>query len=118
MLLGLSIEAFTLLHVVISLVGIATGLFWLLAAIGGRWLSWMNAVFLVTTVATTVTGFMFPITAFTPALGVGGRHRSAARAKPLIDPTPLRLLFGQGHQHFLDRLARVPAQPAPPPRGR
>lgn len=35
-----------------------------------------------------------------------------------IDPTPLCLLFGQGHQHFLDRLAGVPATPAPPPRGR
>lgn len=35
-----------------------------------------------------------------------------------VDPTPLCLLFGQGHQHFLDRLARVPAESAPPPRGR
>ena len=35
-----------------------------------------------------------------------------------VDPTPLCLLFGQGHQHFLDRLARVPAEAAPPPRGR
>jgi hypothetical protein len=35
-----------------------------------------------------------------------------------IDPTPLCLLFGQGHQHFLDRLASVPQEPAPPPRGR
>jgi len=34
-----------------------------------------------------------------------------------IDPTPLCLLFGQGHQHFLERLAKVPLQPAPPPRG-
>ena len=34
-----------------------------------------------------------------------------------IDPTPLCLLFGQGHQHFLDRLAKVPREPAPPPRG-
>lgn len=72
MLLGLSIEAFTVMHVIISLIGIATGLIWLLAAVGGRWLGPMNAVFLVTTIATTVTGFMFPITAFTPALGVGG----------------------------------------------
>ncbi|AUN32752.1 hypothetical protein [Niveispirillum cyanobacteriorum] len=72
MLLGLSIEAFTLMHVIISLIGIATGLIWLLAAVGGRWLGPMNAVFLVTTIATTVTGFMFPITAFSPALGVGG----------------------------------------------
>lgn len=33
-----------------------------------------------------------------------------------IDPTPLCLLFGQGHQHFLDRLANVPRQAAPPSR--
>lgn len=38
--------------------------------------------------------------------------------KETVDPTPLCLLFGQGHQHFLERLAEVPRQPAPPPRGR
>lgn len=37
---------------------------------------------------------------------------------PSIVPTPLCLLFGQGHQHFLDRLASVPAQSVPPVRGR
>ena len=35
-----------------------------------------------------------------------------------VDPTPLCLLFGQGHQHFLERLAAVPRLAAPPPRGR
>lgn len=35
-----------------------------------------------------------------------------------IEATPLCLLFGQGHQHFLDRLAEVPRIEAPPPRGR
>lgn len=35
-----------------------------------------------------------------------------------VDPTPLCLLFGQGHQHFLDRLAKVPHDPSPPARGR
>jgi hypothetical protein len=35
-----------------------------------------------------------------------------------VDPTPLCLLFGQGHQHFLERLAAVPAEKAPPSRGR
>lgn len=30
-----------------------------------------------------------------------------------VDPTPLCLLFGQGHQHFLERLASVPREPAP-----
>ena len=38
--------------------------------------------------------------------------------KKLIDPTPLCLLFGQGHQHFLERLSHVPRKPAPEPRGR
>jgi len=38
--------------------------------------------------------------------------------KEAIDPTPLCLLFGQGHQHFLDRLASVPRAVGPPPRGR
>lgn len=36
----------------------------------------------------------------------------------VIEPTPLCLLLGQGHQHFLERLAAVPRQPTPPPRGR
>ena len=36
----------------------------------------------------------------------------------VVDPTPLCLLFGQGHQHFLERLADVPRTVAPPPRGR
>lgn len=35
-----------------------------------------------------------------------------------IDATPLCTLFGQGHQHFLDRLAGVPRIEAPPARGR
>lgn len=35
-----------------------------------------------------------------------------------IAPTPLCLLFGQGHQHFLERLRKVPTESAPPPRGK
>jgi hypothetical protein len=35
-----------------------------------------------------------------------------------IAPTPLCLLFGQGHQHFLDRFRNVSSEPAPPQRGR
>ena len=35
-----------------------------------------------------------------------------------VDPTPFCLLFGQGHQHFLERFAAVPAEAAPPARGR
>lgn len=72
MMLGLSLAAFTLLHVVISLIGIVAGLVWLLAAIRGAFLRGWNAAFLVATILTSVTGFMFPIQGFTPALAVGG----------------------------------------------
>ena len=34
----------------------------------------------------------------------------------VIDPTSLCLLFGQGHQHFLQRLVDVPREEAPPTR--
>jgi hypothetical protein len=42
----------------------------------------------------------------------------AAARDGRIEATPLCLLFGQGHQHFLDRLAAVPRAQAPPPRRR
>jgi hypothetical protein len=42
----------------------------------------------------------------------------AAEKDGKVEATPLCLLFGQGHQHFLDRLAAVPRTEAPPPRGR
>lgn len=35
-----------------------------------------------------------------------------------VAPTPFCFLFGQGHQHFLERFAGVVAEPAPPRRGR
>jgi hypothetical protein len=71
MILGMSFETFTQLHVVISLVAILTGIVVALAMVVGRELPGLTAVFLATTVLTTLTGFMFPITAFTPALAVG-----------------------------------------------
>jgi hypothetical protein len=42
----------------------------------------------------------------------------AAEKDGKTEATPLCLLFGQGHQHFLDRLATIPRTQAPPPRGR
>jgi hypothetical protein len=37
--------------------------------------------------------------------------------KGKVAPTPYCFIFGQGHQHFLERLAAVPAKREPPPRG-
>jgi hypothetical protein len=71
MILGMSIPAFTLLHVVITLIAIGSGLI----AVGGMFASHKlpgtSALFLFTTILTSVTGFLFPIHGFTPALGVG-----------------------------------------------
>jgi hypothetical protein len=71
MVLGLSIGAFTLFHVVITLIAIGSGL----VVVGGMFASNRlpdtTALFLLTTVLTSLTGFLFPIHGFTPALGVG-----------------------------------------------
>ncbi len=71
MILGMSIPAFTLLHVIISLIAIGSGL----VAVGGMFASHRlpvtSALFLFTTVLTSLTSFLFPIHGFTPALGVG-----------------------------------------------
>lgn len=71
MMLGLSFSAFTTLHVLISLIGIATGLLTLAAMLRGRHEPGMTAAFLGTTILTSVTGFMFPAAAVTPAHIVG-----------------------------------------------
>lgn len=70
-MLGLSLSSFTLLHVLISLAGIATGLVAMLNFARGHWLPRMTHVFLISTLATTISGFLFPFKGFTPAIGVG-----------------------------------------------
>jgi len=71
MILGLSIAAFTSLHVILSLIGIATGFIVVFGMIRARWLSRWNTLFLVTTVLTSVTGFLFPFKGVTPGIVVG-----------------------------------------------
>ena len=60
MTFGLSLAAFTELHVIISLIGIAAGVVFFAALIGGRWLSLWCGLFLAFTILTSVTGFFFP----------------------------------------------------------
>lgn len=71
MVLGLSTPTFTLLHVIISLIGIAAGFVALSALIRGRWLGRWMALFLTATLATSVTGFFFHSTAIGPPQIVG-----------------------------------------------
>lgn len=63
--------AFTLFHVALSLIGIVTGLVVAFAMLSSRSNPRVVAVFLWTTLLTSVTGFFFPFHGFTPAIGVG-----------------------------------------------
>ncbi|MBI3196713.1 MAG: hypothetical protein HYZ40_04215 [Rhodospirillales bacterium] len=60
MILGMSLSTFTTLHVVLSLIGIASGVACLIALVGSRVPAGLTLTFLLTTVATSVTGFFFP----------------------------------------------------------
>jgi hypothetical protein len=63
--------AFTLFHVVLSLVGIASGFVVVYGLIASKRLDGWTSLFLWTTVATSVTGFLFPFHQFLPSHGVG-----------------------------------------------
>lgn len=71
MVLGMSLSTYTTLHVILSLIGIGTGFIVLFGLISGRLLSPWNAVFLVTTILTSLTGFGFPNTKVTPGIIFG-----------------------------------------------
>jgi hypothetical protein len=71
MIIGLSLENFTILHVIISLVAIVSGLVVLVGMLRASRLPGWTALFLVTTILTSVTGFMFPISGVTPAIVLG-----------------------------------------------
>jgi len=62
---------YTIIHTLISLVGIFTGLVVLFGMLAAKRLDGWTKWFLITTVATSVTGFFFPFHGFTPAHGVG-----------------------------------------------
>jgi hypothetical protein len=66
MILGMSLATFTQLHVIISLIAIASGIIVVLGMLGARRLPGMTALFLITTVLTSVTGFMFETPADAP----------------------------------------------------
>jgi hypothetical protein len=71
MIFGMSLATYTIVHVVISLIGIGTGLIVLFGMLGGNLLKPWNGIFLVTTVLTSITGFFFPFTKVTPGIILG-----------------------------------------------
>ena len=71
MILGMSIGTFTQVHVIISLIGIVTGLVVLRGMLAARRCEAWTAIFLVTTVLTSVTGYFFPVDHVLPSHVVG-----------------------------------------------
>lgn len=67
MVLGMSLSTFTMLHVLISLVGIASGVVVAWGLLGGKPLPGITVIFLTTTVLTSLTGFLFPFEHLLPS---------------------------------------------------
>lgn len=61
----------TLVHVVLSLVGIGSGFIVVLGLVATRRLDGLTALFLLTTVATSLTGFLFPFHKLLPSHVIG-----------------------------------------------
>ena len=67
----MSLANFTLLHVIISLIGIVSGLIVMSGLLGSKQMPVMTAIFLLTTILTSATGFLFPFTQLLPSHMVG-----------------------------------------------
>jgi hypothetical protein len=135
MILGMSTATFTLLHVLISLVGIGSGFIVIFGMLAGKRLEAWTKVFLATTVLTSLTGFLFPIKGPTPGIVVGilslivlaiaiiaryGRHMSGAWRWIYVVTTALALYFNtfvlvvQSFEKVAALKALAPTQKEPP----
>ena len=71
MLLGLSLATFTLVHVVISLIAIVAGLLVMFGMLSSKRQPGLTAIFLLFTILTSATGFLFPFTQLLPSHMIG-----------------------------------------------
>jgi hypothetical protein len=60
MILGMSLSTFVLVHVIISLVGIAAGFIVMFGMLGSNRMPGLTAIFLLLTILTSATGFLIP----------------------------------------------------------
>ena len=67
----MSVAGFTLLHVIISLIGIAAGLIVVFGMFSSNRMAGWTSLFLAATILTSVTGFLFPFTKLLPSHIVG-----------------------------------------------
>ncbi len=71
MILGMSLPAFTAVHVIISVVAIVSGLVVMVAMLGSRQMPLLTSIFLLFTILTSATGFLFPFTQLLPSHMIG-----------------------------------------------
>jgi len=71
MILGMSTATYTVLHVVLSLLGIVSGFVVIFGLIRNRRLDSWTSVFLASTALTSISGFGFPFEHLVPAHIVG-----------------------------------------------
>lgn len=71
MVLGLSLPAFTMVHVIISLIAIAAGLVVMFGLLGSKPMPGLTAIFLAFTILASATGFLFPFEKLLPSHIIG-----------------------------------------------
>ena len=67
MVLGMSLSAFTTLHVITSLIGIVSGIVVMFGLLGSNRMPGLTAIFLLFTILTSATGFLFPFEKLLPS---------------------------------------------------
>jgi hypothetical protein len=68
--LGLSLSTFTMVHVIVSLIGIVAGIIVMFMLLSNR-VSRLTGLFLLTTILTSATGFLFPFDKLLPSHVIG-----------------------------------------------
>jgi hypothetical protein len=71
MILGMSLSGFTSLHVIISLIAIASGVMVMVGLLSSRRMPGWTAIFLLFTILTSATGFLFPFDKLLPSHMIG-----------------------------------------------
>jgi hypothetical protein len=71
MVLGMSLATLTTVHVIISLIGIVSGIIVMVGLLGSNRMPGMTAIFLLFTILTSATGFLFPFAELLPSHMIG-----------------------------------------------
>jgi hypothetical protein len=71
MILGMSLATFTTVHVIISLIGVVAGIIVMFGLLGSNKMPGLTAIFLLFTILTSATGFLFPFEKLLPSHMIG-----------------------------------------------